>query len=244
MILRKSLPALWLTGGISAVTILSAAPAKANVATLFEPPPGYTAIPGGASDYSPPSWNETLPWTWDDKGWDDKKKELTPGISIVSVWNTAIGGPTNALGPGASAQGGSTGTFDENGSQGGSTGAFWLSNAQGGPTGSSGAATAPFAPDDARSGGTTGSFAPGSIISNAATGPIAPDGSIGGGTGNGTTRGLWPQDAQNETAATDVGSYDPVHEFFHNLFSFFSLIGSLGLQSLQSSSPADVAGNG
>ncbi|MCK9877497.1 hypothetical protein MXD59_17245 [Frankia sp. Ag45/Mut15] len=250
MILRKSLPALWLTGGISAITILSAAPARANIATLFDTPPTYAAIPGQTSDYSLPSWHETLPWTW-----DDKEKELfpsVPAISIVSVWNTAIGGPTNAFGPGANAQGGSTGTFKENGSQGGSTGAFGAGNAQGGLTGSSDGVTTPFAPDDALGDGTTGSFTPDSITSttsgsftpasitdNTTTGPFAPD-SI---TDNGTAEGFWPQDTQDESAAPDLGSYDPVHQFLYNLYSFFSFIGSLGLQSLQSTQPTGAAGN-
>ncbi|WP_131831434.1 hypothetical protein [Pseudofrankia asymbiotica] len=215
MILKKSRAILWLVGGMSAVAVLSAAPASADAATTVESDSNSLAVPGRPPDDGLSIMREAVPVGLGSGNW--WKIPSDSGISIFFLGNTAIsiGGPTNAFGPGARAQGGSTGSFGNGGAQGGSTGSFGNGVAQGGSTGSfgnngtQGGSTGPFGLEGPAGDGAAGTFGPNDIVrddtqvgSTDSVGSIEP-------VSDGATSASGPEDrAQGALTAVASGSQE------------------------------------
>ncbi|WP_152991524.1 hypothetical protein [Frankia sp. R43] len=174
MIVKKTWSVLALAGGISAAAILSASPARADISIAVDPAPANLVAPVVAVGDGQESVGEVEPRVLDagqglaiPSGLNLSilsTGSITIGIGAPVTAETIVGGPTSTFGAASSAQGGSTGSFDGDGTQGGSsqttrpveegvtidistprnlggketTGSFGKGGAQGGSTGSFG----------------------------------------------------------------------------------------------------------
>ncbi|EFC78734.1 hypothetical protein FrEUN1fDRAFT_8146, partial [Parafrankia sp. EUN1f] len=198
MIVKKTWSVLALAGGISAAAILSAAPARADISIAVDPAPTNLVAPVVAVGGGQESFGEVEPRILDagqgvtiPSGLNLSilsTGSITIGIGAPITAETIVGGPTSTFGAASSAQGGSTGSFDGDGSQGGSsqtTGPVreGVTIDISGPRNPGGRETTGSFGEGGSQGGSTGSFGKGGA-QGGSTGSFGKGGAQGGSTGS------------------------------------------------------------